>query len=222
MRHKTWFRSVLTIFTVLARTHKGYAGHVGNCYVAQLLASTALLFCIFLFGSQFDDMPQTQHRNETISALGLLGEVWLRFPDVVNTRLRCGRRLLKELTLAARSSFFTVQVSALAQLFRLLSEFANTNNECVGRHVGMKISHDTSHSALHCRFAPLIYKTLVFLIIESSYNKPIHSFLLTNMRKVIVQLPMIPVSFQSSMCGHTLVCLHPITLVAQCPRWTHS
>ena len=42
VRSKTWFRSVLTIFTVIARTHNGYAGHVGNCYEVQLLSNALL------------------------------------------------------------------------------------------------------------------------------------------------------------------------------------
>lgn len=96
--------------------------------------------------------------NEVATAIGLLGQTWLSFTEVVNVRLRCGRAVLKQLTICARSTSFAVQVrsacdrvvvvvilsprsldmclcvtvpqvAALAQLFHVLEAFALSDNE---------------------------------------------------------------------------------------------
>ena len=107
------------------------------------------------------------------TALSLLCEVWLLIPQEIEMGARADvpKAILTLLKKAARDASLSLQIGALTNLFQLLSGFANE-----------------AHS-----YAPYIYKTLIFSLIENHANEVAREFIVCNIIQTLEAMPHVPV-----------------------------
>ena len=107
------------------------------------------------------------------TALSLLCEVWLLIPQEIEMGARADvpKAILTLLKKAARDASLSLQIGALTNLFQLLGGFANE-----------------AHS-----YAPYIYKTLIFSLIENHSNEVAREFIVCNIIQTLESMPHVPV-----------------------------
>ena len=107
------------------------------------------------------------------TALSLLCEIWLLIPQEIEMGARADvpKAILTLLKKAARDASLSLQIGALTNLFQLLSGFANE-----------------AHS-----YAPYIYKTLIFSLIENHANEVAREFIVCNIIQTLESMPHVPV-----------------------------
>ena len=120
-------------------------------------------------------MPKILYANKrrarSGTALGLLSDLWAEFPAAVESSMGTPKAVLHLLKKGARESNVALQITSLTNLFNLLDEFAVKQNS----------------------YAPYVYKTLIFALIENHGNEIIRDFMTTNMMLTIDRLPNVPV-----------------------------
>jgi hypothetical protein len=107
------------------------------------------------------------------TALSLLCEIWLLIPQEIEMGARADvpKAILTLLKKAARDASLSLQIGALTNLFQLLGGFANE-----------------AHS-----YAPYIYKTLIFSLIENHANEVAREFIVCNIIQTLEAMPHVPV-----------------------------
>lgn len=110
--------------------------------------------------------------EERAVALNFLCEIWLAFPVVCESKAEVADYVLNSLMRGTRDKSQALQFYSLAMLFALLEDFAVQKRP----------------------FAPIVYKTLTFALVELYPHHAIRSFIEDNFVAVYRQLPSIPVS----------------------------
>lgn len=109
--------------------------------------------------------------QERITALALMTEVWLHFSDHVGEVEDCANTIIYMLKKACREQSRMIKLTTAGMLFKLLDSFSRTRNVS----------------------APLIYKTLVFNIVESPGDLTLREFYFTNFTELLRSQPSIPI-----------------------------
>lgn len=102
-----------------------------------------------------------KHTNEErVAALAVLADIWLLFTEYVDKKEEMNNTILLLLKRSVRERNKSIRIAATAFLFRLLDNFSETKN----------------------RSAPIIYKTLIFSLIENPNDPTIRSVYFSNFR----------------------------------------
>eukprot|EP00698_Gefionella_okellyi_P018549 TRINITY_DN5570_c0_g1_i1.p1 TRINITY_DN5570_c0_g1~~TRINITY_DN5570_c0_g1_i1.p1 ORF type:complete len:1254 (+),score=279.86 TRINITY_DN5570_c0_g1_i1:91-3852(+) len=109
--------------------------------------------------------------EERLAALGLVTDVWRLFPDQVEQKQDGCRLVLTVLKKGCRDVHTDIQVLSLGYMFGLLDSFI------------------PSHNA----FAPVLYKTLIFCLIENNGDDVVREYTVANMTILLETQPSIPV-----------------------------
>ena len=110
--------------------------------------------------------------NERVLALALLAEIWYLFTDYVDSKDEMANTLLFMLKRAIRERSKSIRISSVACLFKLLDKLSSTKNKS----------------------APLIYKTLIFSLIENPNDPTIREMYLSNFKELFISNTSIPVA----------------------------
>jgi len=108
------------------------------------------------------------------AALGLLAELWRVFPAAMKARPGEAKRALSCLKRGVRDPAPEVRFDAVGILFELMAEFARTRNA----------------------FAPVVYKTIIFALIESHKDRDggeLRGLILGRLGATLGALPHLPV-----------------------------
>lgn len=128
-----------------------------------------------------------------VSALGFLCDVWLKFAKYIEQHEDSANSILTVIKRACREKSRMLKIICYGRLFLLLSEFSKYKNS----------------------YAPIIYKTLTFALVENYSNDRVREFLLNNFLYVMEEIPGLPIG----------VILEPYIKqgqVAQKPRYNTS
>jgi hypothetical protein len=117
---------------------------------------------------------ETPQPTILISPLNFLADIWVMMhmsiednDSIGNSILACISKVLK-----AANSNRAAKISCFALMFRLLLTFSD----------------------LKSNYAPILYKTLTFQLVENHADAAIREFMLTNFKAVIDRIKSIPVS----------------------------
>ena len=110
--------------------------------------------------------------EDRAAALGLLLEIWTNFPNVVEEKAEYSDTIIKLTQRANRDKNECLQLVSLALLFKLLDSFAAEKNP----------------------YAPIVYKTLTFALVENHQKMQIREFILNNFKYVFESYTNIPPS----------------------------
>ena len=108
-------------------------------------------------------------------ALNFLAELWLGFTAKVDEDEELANKILTVIKRATRDRSTILKYSAFAYLFRLLETFSEHRNV----------------------FAPIIYKTLTFSLVENYADPPLREYILVNFITIFENDPAIPISVVS-------------------------
>ncbi len=137
----------------------------------EMAAGGVLRFWIELGCSKGDAEPAGANTpDERAAALGLLFEIWTCFSGAVEEQAECSDRIMQVAQRANRDRSECLQLASLAMLFRLLDTFAAEKNP----------------------YAPVVYKTLTFALVENHQKVQVREFILNNFRLVFETFPTIP------------------------------
>lgn len=110
--------------------------------------------------------------NERVTALNLLSELWQYLPEILESKEEVTNHALTMFKRATRDKNSSLQIFAFSHLFKLLEKFAEEKK----------------------KYAPVIYKTLAFSLVENHQNLMIREFIMKNLLAVYNQYPQIPIS----------------------------
>jgi hypothetical protein len=110
--------------------------------------------------------------NSRQIAVSLLTELWINYPDKINEREDLAENILKTLKAGLRETAKLKQFLSISQLFRLLDTFSQQLNS----------------------YAPIIYKSLTFSMIENHGDLELREYFLVNFVQTFERLATIPVS----------------------------
>ena len=99
-------------------------------------------------------------------------EIWINFSDYISEREKQGSTIVYMLKKACREPQKMQKINTAAQMFKLLDIFSRTRNQ----------------------FAPIIYKTLVFNIVESPWDLNLREQYYANFTELFRMQPGIPIS----------------------------
>ena len=105
------------------------------------------------------------------SSLTLLTTLWSAFPEEIEVKGEDCRQAVSVLKRGARDPETSTQIHALACLFQLLHAFINAANA----------------------FSPVVYKTIVFMLIEHMRNDPVRDFITAELKVALDTHQNIPV-----------------------------
>jgi len=94
--------------------------------------------------------------EDRIAALSILAEIWLTFTSFVDHHDEMSNTILFMLKRAVRERVKSIRLAASAFMFRLLDSFGETKNKA----------------------APVIYKTLIFALVENPNDPTVRNFYL--------------------------------------------
>ena len=143
-------------------------------YREELILSGVLNFWID-FASKFAESAQDTYAETNpfrlrATAISLLVGVWQYFPHAVQDSQHAPNYILKVLKRSVRLKYQPLQITALTHLFKLLDIFANERNA----------------------YAPIIYKTLTFALIENHQDYSIRQYMMKNFLHVFDTIRTIP------------------------------
>lgn len=101
----------------------------------------------------------------------MLAEIWLTFTEHIDANEEMANTILFMLKRALRERAKQIRVTASALLFRILDSFGETKNKA----------------------APVIYKSLIFALIENPSDPTVRSFYLNNFQALFESNKGIPV-----------------------------
>ena len=113
-----------------------------------------------------------QNMNSKVSALGFLCDVWLKYDKFIEQHEDLANCILTVIKRACREKSRILKVICYGRLFLLLSLFSKKKNT----------------------YAPIIYKTLTFSLVENYSNERIREFLLSNFLIILEEIPNLPVN----------------------------
>lgn len=124
-------------------------------------------------GSNITDKPVSlEHSDDTISnALSLMISLWIDFPVQVESRAEVTQHMLSLLRKGVRHISRSVNIATISGLFHALENFTIERN----------------------RFAPFLFKILVFALVEHYPNEFLRHFISCNFCKSLPLMPNIPV-----------------------------
>ena len=109
--------------------------------------------------------------DDKVIAISFLVELWFSFGGYLDQKPDLANTVLAALRKCAREKAVTTSVVAISLMFRLLDKFASEKNQS----------------------APVLYKTLIFLMIESSDNLLLREHYLSNFSALFKAVPSIPI-----------------------------
>ena len=118
------------------------------------------------------DFDGRNSSSERISALAFLVEVWAHYSGKIEEREEVATALLKVLKKACRDRVKNLRVVGIVSLFKLLDVFSAERN----------------------KYAPTVYKTLTFLVVENHNDSETREFMLRNFTSLFNSTPTIPVA----------------------------
>ena len=104
--------------------------------------------------------------------VGFLCDLWSEFPSFIEIQEDIANNILGVVKRSTRTQSYLLQIMAYGRLFHLLSLFSN----------------------LKYSFAPIIYKTLTFCLIENYSDSRIREFMFVNMMLIFKEFSLIPLS----------------------------
>ena len=105
------------------------------------------------------------------AAMHLMVELWTQLPEAIEGIAELPNFLLGLLKKGARDSNLSVQITSLTSLFLLLDYFANSN----------------------VSYAPYVYKTLIFSLIENHQNEVVRDYIMINLGNALETMTQVPV-----------------------------
>ncbi len=115
--------------------------------------------------------PENPDVQERSAALNMLVELWLCFSGKIEEKADFADRIIKLLQRANRDRAYNMQMLSLGLQFKLLDLFA--------------IERDP--------YAPIVYKTLTFSLVESLPDDGVREFMLGNFRLILDNFSTIPI-----------------------------
>ena len=109
--------------------------------------------------------------EERIAALAVLTEVWLGFTEYVDTHEEMANTILFMLKRAVRERVKSIRIASSAMLFRILDSFGERKH----------------------KVAPVIFKSLIFALIENPSDLTARAFYLSNFQSLFEANKGIPV-----------------------------
>jgi hypothetical protein len=138
------------------------------------------------------------------AAFHLITEIWTQIPKAVEAYPSMPKLLLGLLKKGSRDKSSVLNITAITCLFDLLDSFAE---------------------AASVSFAPYVYKTLIFSLIENHENELVYDFIMSNMALALERHPQVPVGVmvepltkQATMKGYSNVDFAGFVTLAKHPR----
>lgn len=113
-----------------------------------------------------------RQNEERAVALSVLNELWVYFPNYVEAKDEMANGILTVLKRAVRDKNQALQIFGLSLIFNLFDKFAEEKR----------------------KYAPVIYKAIVFSLVENHKSLEIHQFIMGNLQAIYSKFPQIPVS----------------------------
>ena len=138
---------------------------------AESFKSTGILEDWLQKALEIQSKESTPFPEVTMAALGFITEAWLLFPEIFEgdeTQVTSVITSYKKACKYSKMSAF----SSIVSLFRLLEQFARQKHP----------------------YAPLVYKTLTFILIENCQNIEIRGLIMMNLKEILGGLDSIPLS----------------------------
>lgn len=110
--------------------------------------------------------------DDRITAMTLICDIWYLFSDYVDQKPDLSGSLLATLRRCSRDRSIAARIVAISLMFRLLDKFAKEKNSS----------------------APMLYKSLIFTMVESSHEAEIREHYLLNFAQLFKAIPSIPIS----------------------------
>lgn len=118
------------------------------------------------------DSDKSRPADVRIAGINFLCDLWMLFPNVVENHEEISTELLNTLKRALRDKLDILKFACIAKVFHLLENFANERNS----------------------FAPIIYKTLTFYLVENYRDHFIREIILSNFSSVFDSILNIPIA----------------------------
>lgn len=166
---------------LLVKKLKDYCGKlpIYLAYISKILQELAR-FSQSLFNQGIIDIwvnlalreAETNWKNYDNWALcvGFLCDIWVGFPNFIEFQEDLPNNILGVIKRATRLPNNLLQIITFGRLFQLLANFSNAKYS----------------------FAPIIYKTLTFCLVENYGNEKIREFMLQNMGLILNEFHLIP------------------------------
>lgn len=124
------------------------------------------------YGLRQAEYNENNVNSVRLSALGFLCDVWCKFSNYLEKHEDSANCILTVLKRACREKSKIIKIICYGRLFHLLSVFSTTKNT----------------------YAPIIYKTLTFALVENYANDRIREFFLSNFLYVMEEIPNLPIT----------------------------
>lgn len=115
------------------------------------------------------DNPNVKERS---AALSLLLDIWILFPNIVEEKAEYADFFIKLMQRANRDRNFNLQIVSITLLFKMLEMFAMEHNP----------------------YAPIVYKTLTFALVENHQKMVLREYMLSNFKVIFETFSTIPVA----------------------------
>ena len=148
----------------------GYINEDSNAY--QNIQTQGLVDYWVEFGLREAENEPGNIIPTKVSALGFLCDVWCKFAKYIEQHEDSANSILTVIKRACREKSKILKVICYGRLFLLLSEFSKNKNT----------------------YAPIIYKTLTFALVENYSNDRVREFLLNNFLFVMEEISGLPIS----------------------------
>lgn len=106
-----------------------------------------------------------------LAALALLCDIWIKFPSKIEGKEDLANNMLTAMKRASRDKSRILRFAVIGRLFNLLDQFSIDRNA----------------------YAPIVYKTLTFSLVENYPQESIRDFMLANFIATFKQSPSIPI-----------------------------
>lgn len=106
-----------------------------------------------------------------VAGINFLCDLWIEFPSIIENREEIGAEILNSIKRALRDKSKLLTLASIGKTFQLLSNFSLERNT----------------------FAPIIYKTLTFFIVENYRDSLTREMILQNFELIFEENPGIPV-----------------------------
>ncbi|CAG9311360.1 unnamed protein product [Blepharisma stoltei] len=120
----------------------------------------------------YEGLMEAEKNPKQIFPLNFLTELWKSLPNSYQINEDCSNLILNALKSGNRDNCSIIKISSFLNLFRLLSAFSAVKNS----------------------YAPIIYKSLTFSLVENYSNQTIREFLYVSFAKLIEDDQKIPLS----------------------------
>lgn len=137
----------------------------------QELLATGILDFWTEFGLREAESDGKNNPDVRLAALSFLTDLWIKFPSRMEQQEEIANSILTCIKRAYRDKYNLLKVASLGKLFYLLDVFSIERNP----------------------YAPIIYKTLIFSLVENYTNTTIREYIMTNFIQTFESTPSIPI-----------------------------